>query len=569
MRRFICTAMPAVIFASAVCCSAAEEAGTAVSRNAEAAEVYDVCVNGTARPGYTLRADYELSDRCSSGQTVIRWYRDGSEIAGENSAEYTLKKDDAERNIKVGITPAASSGDTGEEIFSQSVCVARPLTECTARNNTNITDYTETPLTKNNPGYVFSENGYTYAYLAAEENGMYVIADDAAGRVKLAEDPKDNYFNPEDSSTIAYWLNHDYLEGMTGSGGKKINAHIVDYLREREYLTEGNGISGMAGKDDYVVKCKVALPAFYEFTEEYSDIIGYNPTGASYYMTFRTPISKNRTSCPNLKTDTGAVGVSVVTSENKNYVNITLRVCMLIGYDFFKEHKLDMNMGDEVKAFLRGKFTRSEMAQAGYTDEELAQIGYKGTDLSASDFTVSGIRAAGQMLGIDNMRELPGKLDIKYSWYYSGERDGDYRKITAANRQAYVIEKRLAGKYIKARAEIYDYETGEKYGAVENVTDAVSEAEPLTVIAEDFDVNTGTAAFAVTNNTGEETDIYFIAAAYDSENRMTGCTARTEAAAEGESRISITVGTDNAYSYRLMAWKSAESARLLCGRTVR
>lgn len=240
---------------------------------------------------------------------------------------------------------------------------------------------------------------------------------------------------------------------------------------------------------------------------------------------------------------------------------------MLIGYDFFKEHKLDMNMGDEVKAFLRSKFTREEMLRAGYTEEELSQIGYTGSIVNTDDFTIAGIRAVGQMLSMDNVRGLYDNLDIKYSWYYSDVKDGQFKKIMSAGQKDYIIENRLTGKYIKSQAEIYSSQTGEKYGIADIVTDVVSEAKPLTVIAEGYDNGKGT--FKIINNTDTPTDIYFIAAAFDKDNRMISCNAQTESVDTGESKFNITVQENDAYVYRLMAWESAESGKLLCGRTIR
>lgn len=565
VKRFFCTVISSLIIASSVCFNVMAESSISGALTGGLTEVYDVYLTGTARPGHTLTALYELPSGYSS---VLKWYRNGTEITGENSNLYKLVKNDAEQSIKFGVTPVRPDGTEGTEVLSQALSVSSALDQCNAKNNTNITEYTDNPLSANNPDYVFSENGYTYTYLEAEENGMYVIADDIAGRVKLTSDPTDNYFNPEDSSTIAYWLNHSYLEGIAGSGGKKINPHITDYLKEREYLTEGNGISSMAIKEDYTVKCKVAIPAFYELTKEYSDIIGYNPTGSAYYMVFRTPISNNRTNCPNLKTDTGAVGVSNVTTADKNYVNLSLRPCMLIGYDFFKNYKLDMNMGSNVKLFLLNNFTRDEMSRAGYTDEELSQIGYEGSLIGTGDFTVSGIRAAGQMLTIDNMRELSDNPDIKYSWYYSDTLNGKFKKIASANGKDYIIEDRLVGMYIKSQAEIYSSFTGEKYVTVNSVTDVIKEARPITVTADGCD--NGTAKFTVVNNTGDPTDICFILAAYDTDNKMTDFTVLTKTVSVGKSQINdISVKETGAYVYRLMAWETKDSGKLLCGKTVR
>ena len=50
---------------------------------------------------------------------------------------------------------------------------------------------------------------------------------------------------------------------------------------------------------------------------------------------------------------------------------------------------------------------------------------------------------------------------------------------------------------------------------------------------------------------------------------MIGCTAQTEPIDIGESEISIILQENGAYVYRLMAWETAESAKLLCGRTIR
>lgn len=565
MKKGILTIISAIVISSMICTAVCAD-DIAVQSNTP--EVYNIFLSGTAGPGYTLTADFDLSDSCDRKATVIKWYRNGVEIPDADEEVYTLKKDDAEQQINVGITPISRGGSEGTEMFSDVLDIAPSLEMCHVKNGENISQYNENAKEENNPAYVFGENGYKYTYLAAEKEGMYVICDDVAGRVKLAVSPENNYFNPEDTTTIAYWLNHDYLEGSVGSNGKKINPHVADYLNVREYLTEGNGISGAANCDDYVVKCKVALPAFYELAYEYSDIIGYRPSNAAYYTIFRTPISNSITGCPNLKADTGALGVTTVTTPDKNYTNLTLRPCMLIDYSFFRQYKLDMDMGDEVKNFLLSNFTRSELSEAGYTEDELEQIGYADGILNIENFVMTGFRSAGQMLTMQMATDFPKDADVKYSWYFSDEKDGEYRKIYGAESENYVIEKRYFGKYLKAKAEIYDSVTGEKYGTAECVSEKILQADSVCVVPEAFDAETGSGSFDVINNTDGAVDIYFIIAAYDSENRMTGCTAESTSVETGESTVELSVRADDACMYRLMAWDSYESARLLCAMTV-
>ena len=562
MKKGLWTIISAVIILSMVC--------TAVLADDKicTAEVYNVLLCGTARPGHTLAVEFELSNCCDKESTIIKWYRDGIEIPNASAEVYTLKKDDAEQPISVGITPVTSDGFEGIEIFSNTMEISPSLEACPVKNGENIMMYNENAMEQNNPEYVFGENGYKYTYLAAEKDGMYVICDDAVGRVKLPVSPSNNYFNPEDTSTIAYWLNHDYLEGTVGSGGKKINPHVVDYLNEREYLTEGNGISDAVNGEDYVVKCKVALPAFYELVYEYSNIIGYRPANAAYYTTFRTPINNNRTSCPNLKADTGALGVSNITTPDKNYTNITLRVCMLIDYDFFRQYNLDMDMGNEVKRFLLTNFTRAELSQAGYTEDELYEIGYSNGITNFDNFVMTGFKTAGQMLTMQSTEDILENTDVKYSWFSSDIKDGEFKRIYGADLKNYIADKRYAGKYIKAKAEIYDNTTGEKYGSIECVSDEISQPEKLAVVLKDFDKETKIGNFNVINSTDSAVDIYFIISAYDKENRMIGYAAENRNVQQGESTVELSVQPDDAYMYRLMAWNSYESARLLCAMTV-
>ena len=509
-----------------------------------AAENYAVTISGTARPGYTLKAEYELAE----GEKII-WYADGEQV-GEG-AKYTLKNSDAGKMVRAEAADASSDA----------VKVAAALTACSVKNGNKIADYNSELKAEDNPEYLFTENGYTYAMLAEEEKGVYVIVQEAAGRVKLDASPENNYFNPDDSTTIAYWLNNQYLDGEYGTGGKPVNEHVINYLQEREYLTEGNGESGAPNENDYVVKCKVALPAFYELVEEYPDIIGYNPLGLQYYTIFRSPVNHNKASCPNLKVDTGVIGITDVTIENKNYMNLTLRPCMLISYDFFRKYKLD-DAGDKVKEMLRRNFAKAELRAAEYTEDELASIGYSSEAPELGDFHITGIRAAGQMLAFESMAAIPENVSTDHKWYVLEE--NGIEKLVGEDAY-YIIDEKYAGERIKAEVTLFDSVTSEKYGMFSSVTEEIGAQKKLTVIPT---ANKNKADFKVINSTEENITVYLIISAFDGNNAMTDFVAEEITAVPGESSHSLMLETE-AEMYRVMAWNSAELSQMLCGITVR
>lgn len=531
----------------------------------------EVRIIGTARPGYTLSADYMLRGDCDEAASVIEWYSGAGESPFASGAEYTLKNSDAGKSIRVSVMPVGISGSAGEKAYSGYVTVGEALEKCPATGK--IGDYSQ--RAESNPDYVFRENGYTYVCLEAEDEGVYVCGNDVFGGVQLAVSPANNYFNPKNSTTIAYWLNNNYLNGEAPKG-KKINEHVVGYLKERDYLTEGNGVKNSPSENDYVVRCKIALPAFYECVREYADIMGYQPVKSSY-TGFRSPNGGSDTKIVNLAlaaTDgSNAINGTNVTLADKNYVNLgSLRACMLIGYDYFKTYKLDLDMGDKVREILLSNFTRDELSEL-YTDDELNEIGYGTEAVKIKDVSVTGIRAAGQLLDIECDTEPSDiNIDFGYSWYYGDEKDGVFKKIDGADAKGYIVDEKYESKYIKAEVLIYNRDTKEKYGSFSYTTDMIEEQKSITIVPHtELESTSGgkRAVFTVTNRTGSDAIVYLVLAAFDENNAMIGCTAAEETVADGTDNYYIDIDAEDALMYRVMAWDSPGAARPLCGVTIK
>lgn len=550
-----------------LCAEEIFDADTAVMSVESSLSAEEVKIIGTARPGYTLSAEYILRGDCEESASVVEWYSGASDAPFAEGNAYTLKNSDAGKNIRVSVTPVGIDGSVGEKAYSGYVTVAEALAKCPATGK--ISDYSQ--RAESNPDYMFRENGYTYVCLAAEEDGIYVCGNDVFGGVQLATAPSNNFFDPEDSSTMAYWLNHNYLNGEAPKG-KKINEHVVDYLKERDYLTEGNGVKNSPAENDYVVRCKIALPAFYECVSEYADIMGYQPVKTSY-TGFRSPNGGSNTKIVNLALaaadGSNAINGTDVTSANKNYVNLgSLRACMLIGYDYFKTYKLDLDMGGKVKEILLSHFTREELSEL-YTAEELDEIGYGSETVKINNISVSGIRAAGQLLSIECDTGLSeASIDFGYSWYYGDEKDGEFKRIDGADTKSYVIERKYEDKHIKVEILIYNRDTKEKYGSFSYTTDIIEPEKNITVVphTEAESIYGGKrAVFTITNNTGNDAVIYLVLAAFDENNAMTGCAAAEETVTAGTNDYYIELDGGNAPIYRAMAWSSEDPAIPLCG----
>lgn len=543
--------------------------------------VRNVRVFGTLKPGYTLTAEYVLSDAAQKEESVTGWYISDNEDDGYTEVAqgdtYKLTNADAGKYIKASVLPVSSDMKYGDEVYSAAVTVGDALIPFTSTTKNNSGVYSLERFSA--PTYTFIDGDYQYVCLEAEDNGIFVLGDYSVGLVSMSPKPSDNSFDLKSSSNMAYWLNVNYLAGEKGRGGKAINPNTLKYILEREYVTEGCGVSGTPHENDTVDVCKVAYLSWNEMLK-YQDRIGYESTDGTYSadtydnkrrLLMRTPqlgsVINNMYSVP----ETG--NVQPASAVNNNYYNIDVRPVMLISYDYFKNVPLDISkLGDGVKEMLREHISRSELENI-YSAAELSELGYGAESVTVTaDSVLTGFAEVGQQLFADSAAAEEQDLEYVYKWYYADSADGEYTLIEGAADRAYTVDERYEGKYIRCRTEVYDGAGNEFCAAYTAESDKIGEHPDFAVITDvELESISGgrRANIKTVNYSGEERNIRIVFAAFTDTNMMTlPCAQKEISAAEGENVYSIDLPTDGNCFFRITVY-GADDAEPLCGVTIR
>lgn len=241
----------------------------------------------------------------------------------------------------------------------------------------------------------------TYMKISGDENVFslvdykdgeaFVVTNNSYGLHSFNTDGK-QIFNPKEESSIAYWLNTEFLNN--GNDGIRLPEEFDDYYSAHTWNTEPGNSEGAA--EEAVFQAKISLMSLDEFLT-YKNKIGFSAEfdtthGESGYWGLRTPSKNNKSYylAANL-TDLGAFVERVASPESKTVV----RPVFYLKGKFFSEIKLDTSyMGSDVKKILTGLLNDAQMRAIGYSDSEIAVI--KNADESTYErFTVSGLAADG------------------------------------------------------------------------------------------------------------------------------------------------------------------------------
>ena len=244
---------------------------------------------------------------------------------------------------------------------------------------------------------------------ATAENGEYSFT-------RVNDINNDDWiFNPNNSSSIAYWLNNDFYENGNGEGNI-LPENIKNHILERDWQIEGFktysgsgtrlydqyfnglGVSGYTPSEviasqivqkPYSVRCKIALMSFSEYME-YQKIIGISFSFSSWGgMMLRSQDAFLTTGNENLHTNlkfyfgplqvfapskesSSKLKVNVADAPNKSYYYV--RPVFWLSSDFFSNVKCDVSsLGKYPKQFITNN-SYNELKRI-YTDEEIAAMG--------------------------------------------------------------------------------------------------------------------------------------------------------------------------------------------------
>ena len=328
--------------------------------------------------------------------------------------------------------------------------------------------------------------------MANEEYGQRLFSTTPTGK---ASKESDWYFDPENSKSIAYWLNNDFLKSGNAFKGETTRHKLPDAIQEglieyewdiephypikgwtvKDYLK--NNPTLMAEVDTWIsnqiadakprtVKCKVALMSYTEY-KTYKEKIGLKVVAGGYAgFSLRTP----RAQAGADKSGT-SWGVTVgqlqvaISGDNLKYSTCGshndiyyVRPVMWLNRDFFKNNALDVSLiGDNVKRViassydyydLRDKYSKEQIKELGVginTDETSAVPDVENVIISG--VTASGSKVVGEYAYIPKDKGIAAsERNSCYGWYVSDTADGVKTKIS--DNRVLDIDTSLKGKYI-------------------------------------------------------------------------------------------------------------------------
>lgn len=335
----------------------------------------------------------------------------------------------------------------------------------------------------------------SYFVMANDEYGQHAFSTDASVSGKESTDA-DWYFNPSNQSSIAYWLNNDFLENggsMLSGGGKiilpeSIRNNLVDYDWEIEphYPINGWQVGSYASEQSKaeveqwrqrqleaaqkrVARCKVALMSYTEY-QQYKDKIGLTVLADGYAgFSLRTPRAQaNASSDGSWSVLVGPLQVANNTSQNKlvfttagvNNAIYYVRPVFRLSSGFFRNSRIDIaGAGETVKNEIAHSYDYFDM-KGIYSDDEIRELGIsvnsEETDAipEADVVFVSGIPGAGntvkgeyKYISNDEKSRAASERNSVYTWYISETETGPWTECSYDN--SYEITDSDSGKYLK------------------------------------------------------------------------------------------------------------------------
>lgn len=244
--------------------------------------------------------------------------------------------------------------------------------------------------------YVFKIKGSDKRFLLldiAENNKkskFFVVAIDYYGTKPYHFQSK-HKFDPEDPSSMAYFLNNEFLKmGNTSNDRSLINfklpQKIIDYIDyEHVWNCEEGGTSGDA-TEPYTVKCGVVIPSQEELIQ-YIDKVGWDDNYESLNNDYaclpwavRATDSSGKIVCARPSVDKTKL---LTYGATKNSIGI--RPCFWLSEDFFRNVEMDLaSVGKGVAEIMTRLYTKDEMTKL-YTERQCYDyLGFT-PDLSLSE----------------------------------------------------------------------------------------------------------------------------------------------------------------------------------------
>lgn len=311
-----------------------------------------------------------------------------------------------------------------------------------------------------------------YFVMANEEYGQRAFSTGVSSSDKQCTD-NDWYFNPEDQNSIAYWLNHQFLEtgGQMKNSSEMLilpqsirdNMLVSEWEIEPHYPINGWMVgsyanentkteieqwrsSQLAASQKRVVRCKVALMSYTEY-QTYKEKIGLSVLSDGYGgFSLRTPRSQANAAPdgtwsvilgPLQVANNDASKKMVFTTAGVNNDTYFVRPVFWLSSDFFAKNIIDIDsVGENVKNEIAYSYDYFDMKDL-YSDSQIQKLGIKLSSEStdsipeADKVFISGVPAVGSdvtgeyhYISNDIKSFAASERNSKYAWYTSETKDG-------------------------------------------------------------------------------------------------------------------------------------------------
>ena len=352
--------------------------------------------------------------------------------------------------------------------------------------------FQSTMLPGNSPAenvFTINDNGKKTSYVLLDkdsEGNYFVITETEFGQKNFTNLAKDSInksdtldsswnFDPENASSIAYWLNNQFLSD--GNGGLSLPYSIKKNILEKEWFIENNVVTDESIRQndtskqmvkDYrasrdgvrTVVSKLSLISLTEYNT-YADKISAPATRSVDYdkqFGFMTRTIHSVVAGRGVNLTFSNYFLHVCGANDQDYVTCEInsdfdesyyvRPVFWLDKDFFKNEKIDLTtVGENVKAEVR-EHLYADLSEI-YTDSELSGIGIDVTNLpKAENVAVSGLVMPNSTPVIKYSYSGEGaEGESLYEIYSVGEND----ELVLEDEQTggWTIPEKLAGKTVK------------------------------------------------------------------------------------------------------------------------
>lgn len=366
--------------------------GEAVIQKPEAADVTVTLahneIGATVKGGYRYVGDDE-------GETLFNWQQSASEdsgftdIAGATAINFTVTNAQAEKYLRLKVTPVNAQGVKGDAVYSLPTAKLPVAFGPVDREYENVN-----PLTvKDTPAEnVLRLSGSDKEFILLDydlknmDSRFFILSKDYYGgpmQFDTAAQANGGYqkFDLTREGNVASWLNGSFLEGNSLPSGM---VDALDYTHR--WVTEG-GFSGGSCPNDYTVAAPVALLSKTEFMK-YQDKIGYadGVSGNGWWLRTARGINGGTSTVLFVRNNPAHVGAY------DSFGTLAVRPAFWLGKNFFTAagNRLDLDtLGENVKKAIRANYTKEELLASGiYTESEITfKLGYTEYEIADCSFT--------------------------------------------------------------------------------------------------------------------------------------------------------------------------------------